>query len=419
MSRKAMEVNYEASEEREPFDYNTICHEKNQCETFAYLIQIRGIDENLVIELMKNEQLVTYFKRGENEDGSKYLTAKRFDFPMHDCDRNIVGMDTRQLYTKSDGSVFRGLEYGSDRKNGFVELQCGTCDSNAKALIFEATIDALSYLEMYHNILHNHRLIVTAGVNAECIKNVMNGYHIPPENVIICTDNDKAGNELYDKAVMNLGVLAENRQVPPDGRKDWNSYLCQVKGIGEELKKNPDAILREALFRNYEENHHCYISSDNSVPAVRYFEQTNRELPPVNAENIQATIDKSNETLGFYKEKIEEFSIRIKILQNLQNPEYRQALQLKYNDMIQKKQSGEELYIDNNTRQQLRTLYLLNKSENEGGSIEIMIHNTQNRISVIQSKIFDCTQQQKEICELREREVNIRHNPLLQEERAG
>lgn len=70
-------------------------------------------------------------------------------------------------------------------------------------------------------------------------------------------------------------------------------------------------------------------------------------------------------------------------------------------------------------RQQLRTLYLLNKSENEGGSIEIMIHNTQNRISVIQSKIFDCTQQQKEICELREREVNIRHNPLLQEERAG
>ena len=50
--------------------------------------------------------------------------------------------------------------------------------------------------------------------------------------------------------VRELGIPPENRQVPPDGKKDWNAYLCQVKGISEELKKNPDAVLHQAFFKS-------------------------------------------------------------------------------------------------------------------------------------------------------------------------
>ena len=401
-----------------PFSYDFILRERNQTETFAYLTQIRGLDENLIVELMKNDMLMTYFKQGENDNGSTYLTDKRFGFPMHNCNGDVVGMDTRQLYTKPDGSVFRGLEEGTDRRNGFVEFPCGACDGNAKLLIFEATIDALSYLEMYRENLDNCRLVVTAGVNLEGTKNVMQGYHVPPENVIICTDNDRAGNELYDHAVRELGVPPENRQVPPDGKKDWNAYLCQVKGISEELKKNPDAVLHQAFFQSVTSGKQDILK--DFQPSKSYF-GTVQEMPPVNQENVQKVVEISYETLLQYQQKISEFSQRAEILEQLKNPEYRSQLQEQYNETVARQNNGETLFLDNSLKQQFNTLYLLNQAEENGGNLQKLSQKIQGNISLLQGRISDCGFQQEELEDIQQeiQYENITQKKKKQQERVS
>ena len=395
-----------------PFSYDFILRERNQTETFAYLTQVRGLDENLIVELMKNDMLMTYFKQGENDNGSTYLTDKRFGFPMHNCNGDVVGMDTRQLYTKPDGSVFRGLEEGTDRRNGFVEFPCGDCDENAKLLIFEATIDALSYLEMYRESLDNCRLVVTAGVNLEGTKNVMQGYHVPPENVIICTDNDRAGNELYDHAVRELGVPPENRQVPPDGKKDWNAYLCQVKGISEELKKNPDTVLRQAFFQSVTSGKQDILKDFHAEKS--YF-HTVQEMPSVSQETVQKVVNISAETLTRFQQKIDDFQQRIDILQQLQNPDFREHLEQQYADAMLRKRNGERLYLDNQTRRQFNTLYLLNEAEQNGNSAEQMITVIQRDVFALQNKINECGYQQEEISQIQQQKNNVVQKSAQQE----
>ena len=230
-----------------PFTMNKVIPEK-QIETFAYLTQIRGLDMDMVQDLMKKDKIMTYFYQGENQDGNTYLKEKKFGFPMQNSNGEIVGIDARPLYHETGKKST--VETGSPSKTSFVEFQCGKCDENAKVLLFEAAIDALSYMEMYARKLDNIRLISIQGANnIDGAVSAIEGYHVRPENIFVCTDNDKAGYATFRALQERYPIPDRNRLIPPDEKKDWNSYLCAVKGIDEGLKKTSDSYLAETYER--------------------------------------------------------------------------------------------------------------------------------------------------------------------------
>lgn len=230
-----------------PFTMDKIIPE-TQIETFAYLTQIRGLNMDMIQEQMDKGKIMTYFYQGENSNGNTYLKEKKFGFPMQNSNGEIVGMDARPLYHETGKKST--VETGSPSRTSFVEFQCGQCDENAKVLLFEAAIDALSYMEMYARRLDNIRLISIQGANnIDGAAAAIEGYHVKPENIWVCTDNDKAGYGTFQALQERYSIPDKNRLIPPDGKKDWNSYLCAVKGIDEELKKTADGYLAETYER--------------------------------------------------------------------------------------------------------------------------------------------------------------------------
>lgn len=379
---------------KEPFDYQPYLDKRcdNQTETIAYLSAVRGIDTDIVIDLIKKEQLITYY----DMKGKKNL-----GFPLHDSNGTVVGLDHRNLYTEN-GSVFRGLERNSDRNRGFVEFCSDYCDENAKVFIFEASIDALSYLEMYgENLGDNYRLIATAGVNENCVREIMQDYHVKSKNLFICTDNDRAGNELYDKVVANYGVPRENRQVPPENCKDWNSYLCRVKNISEELKKNPDNFLRQQFANSYVSPNGSTITHYHSSPSFRHKERTQQSLPPVNAENIQKVYEQSEETLQQYHKNLNAVNIRISELEKCRNPEYLQYAENLYQYAVQYKQkSGQSMQMNYQQSQTLHTYHYLQNQNNTTiteHDVMIAISISQKESEILRQNINRCMQYQAEI----------------------
>lgn len=379
---------------KEPFDYQPYLDRRcdNQTETIAYLSAVRGIDTAIVIDLIKKEQLITYY----DMKGKKNL-----GFPLHDSSGAVVGLDHRNLYTEN-GSVFRGLERNSDRNKGFVEFSSDTCDKNAKVFIFEASIDALSYLEMYREHLgDNYRLIATAGVNENCVREIMQDYQVKPENLFICTDNDRAGNELYDKVVANYDVPKENRQVPPENCKDWNSYLCKIKNISEELKKNPDNFLRHQFTNSYISPNGSTITHYQSAPALQHTERIQQELPPVNEENMQKVYEQSEKTLQKYHKSLSAVGRRTAELERFQNPKYLRYAENLYQYAVQYKQkNGQSMQMN---PQQAETLYAYHYLQNQNDAA-ITEHNVMTAIiisqkdyNVLRQNIDRCVQYQAEI----------------------
>lgn len=379
---------------KEPFDYQPYLDRRadNQTETIAYLSAVRGIDPAIVIDLIKKEQLITYYDmRGK----------KNLGFPLHDSSGAVVGLDHRHLYTEN-GSVFRGLERNSDRNKGFVEFCSDNCDENADVFIFEASIDALSYLEMYREQLgDNYRLIATAGVNENCVKEIMQDYQVKPENLFICTDNDRAGNELYDKVVANYGVPPENRQVPPKNCKDWNSYLCKVKNISEELKKNPDNFLRQQFINSYVSPNGSTITHYHSSPAPQHTKTIQQELPPVNAENVQRVYEQSEQTLQKYHKNLDAVGRRTAELERFQNPEYLQYAENLYQYAVQyKQQNGQSMQMKPQQAETLYAYYYLqnqNDTASDRYDIATAVRTSQNEYGTIQENIRKCMQYQAEI----------------------
>ena len=230
-----------------PFSMEKVLPEK-QVETFAYLTQIRGLKQDMIQNLMKQGKIMTYFYQGENSNGNTYLKEKKMGFPMQNSSGEIVGMDARPLYHETGKKSI--VETGSPSKTSFVEFQCGKCDENAKVLIFEAAIDALSYMEMYAQKLNNIRLISTQGANnIDGAMAAIEGYHTKPHNIFVCADNDRAGHAMFQALQEQYQIPDRNRLIPPEGKKDWNSYLCSVKGIDEGLKKTADSYLAEIYER--------------------------------------------------------------------------------------------------------------------------------------------------------------------------
>lgn len=82
---------------------------------------------------------------------------------------------------------------------------------------------------------NNCRLISMMGVKPNVVIETMKRCEISPENVFICSDNDKAGNEFYQRLTKEYPQI---KCVFPDSRyKDWNDMLCGIPKEKEEVGK--------------------------------------------------------------------------------------------------------------------------------------------------------------------------------------
>lgn len=189
----------------------------------AYLCQSRGLDYNLVTSLIKEGKIAQ-----ENHNSKGRITGNAV-FKCLDENGRLVGMEKVGTSTEHR---FKGIAEGSSENHGF-EVKRG----NGKDLFFfESSIDMLSYLQMHDKELTNCRLISMMGVKPTVVLSAMERYNVSSENVYLCSDNDKAGNEFAKRLQDEYPQM--KRIVTPDDFKDWNDMLRGIKKEPNIKKEN-------------------------------------------------------------------------------------------------------------------------------------------------------------------------------------
>lgn len=179
---------------------------------FAYLCKTRGLDYDMIADLVKVGKISQEQKTGN-------VLFKYFD-----ADGKIIGAEKVGTSTEHK---FKGIAQGSDSSHGF-EIVRGTGEN---AYFFESAIDLLSYLQMNKDI-DNCRLVSMMGVKPNVVVDTMKQHNIAPENIYICSDNDTAGNDIADRLRAQYPDM--KRISTPKKYKDWNDML---RGVEREVGK--------------------------------------------------------------------------------------------------------------------------------------------------------------------------------------
>lgn len=177
---------------------------------------------------------------------------------------------------------FKSFDKGAADGYGF-EIVSG---KPANTYFFESAIDAISFADLYPE-QRDYRLVSMAGVKPSVVTETMKRYAISPENVYLCTDNDKAGNEFAEKLIARYPAM---KRVTPNGAKDWNDILQgrmnKMKRYGnpywQEATDNRDktvAVMREDTFQQIQQaldksglNYCAYSDGSNTMIAVNSYE---------------------------------------------------------------------------------------------------------------------------------------------------
>ena len=173
---------------------------------------------------------------------------------------------------------FKSFDKGAADGYGF-EIVSGKPKST---YFFESAIDAISFAAL-HSEQSDYRLVSMAGVKPSVVTETMKRYAISPENIYLCTDNDKAGNEFAEKLIARYPAM---KRVTPNGAKDWNDILQgrmnKMKRYGnpywQEATDNRDktvAVMREDTFQQIQQapdksglNYCAYSDGSNTMIAV-------------------------------------------------------------------------------------------------------------------------------------------------------
>jgi hypothetical protein len=167
----------------------------------AYL-QERGITKSLIMDCI--------------ERGSIYETAK-----WHNC--VFVGRDDngKARYASLRGTMgdFKRDADGSDKSFGVIIPPFNT--KRDPVAVFESPVDALSH-QMINPGFDGWRL--SLGCTATSAFTNFLERHGEVKTVVVCTDNDDAGNRAAKK-ISDMPGIAVIRSLPPAGHKDWNDAL--------------------------------------------------------------------------------------------------------------------------------------------------------------------------------------------------
>lgn len=189
---------------------------------FAYLIQTRKIDKNIVSCLIHKKYLY------EDKRGNIIFVGR-------DSNKKAKYATIRGTLTDKQ---FRMDCIGSDKSNGFY---LNGFDKNT-IYVFEAPIDLLSHASLDNISNDDCRAwlskcrISLGGVSDIALVNYLN-YNKAIDNIVFCLDNDKAGIEATKKYIdkfSKLGYICSSSPAPQG--KDYNEYLQMV--VAGDTKKH-------------------------------------------------------------------------------------------------------------------------------------------------------------------------------------
>ena len=228
-----------------------------------YLHNIRGLSYDAIADLIADGRLSQEEKTGNAV------------FKIFDESGLLVGAEK----VGTSASVrFKSFDKGAADGYGF-EMVIGEPKST---YFFESAIDAVSFADL-HPKRCDYRLVSMAGVKPSVVTETMKRYAISPENIYLCTDNDKAGNEFAEKLIARYPAM---KRVTPNGAKDWNDILQgrmnKMKRYGnpywQEATDNRDktvAVMREDTFQQIQQaldksglNYCAYSDGSNTMIAV-------------------------------------------------------------------------------------------------------------------------------------------------------
>ena len=189
----------------------------NARRVFAYLCKIRGLDYDMVSALVRGGSIAQEEKTGN------------VLFKYYDDQGKVIGAEKVGTSTEHK---FKGIATGSAAGHGF-EVVRGTGE---KAFFFESAIDMLSYLQMHDKELTDCSLVSMMGVKPNIVLDTMLRHNISPENVLLCSDNDTAGNDFAQRLQEQYPDM--KRVITPDTYKDWNDMLRGIpKAVEHETEK--------------------------------------------------------------------------------------------------------------------------------------------------------------------------------------
>ncbi len=205
ISQLCSQVDTPRKKERKPFALPPT--NENNRRVFAYLLKHRHLDRDV---------LTTFVRLGLVYEDKGYHNAvfvgKGRDGEVHHAHKRS---------TNSQGKAFRVTVEGSDFRYAF-----NWPGSSGHLLVFEAPIDMLSFISMYHDSnWAKYSYVALCGTSSQPLLGMLERYP-DIETVHLCLDNDQAGQlatRRLAKVVREKG-LAVDARVPVN--KDWNEDLC-------------------------------------------------------------------------------------------------------------------------------------------------------------------------------------------------
>ena len=190
---------------------------KEMRRVFAYLIKHRGIARDVVAH---------FAKAGLLYEDAEYHNAV------------FVGMDTdgvphhaHKRSANSYGKAFRLNVEGSDPRYSFHYF--GT---DRSLYVFEVPIDMLSFITLYPENWQRHSYVACCGTSIQPVLQMLE--QVPQlDTVLLCLDNDEAGNQASRRMQNQLEVRYSVERLIPES-KDWNDDLTLSSENAQGLAMN-------------------------------------------------------------------------------------------------------------------------------------------------------------------------------------
>lgn len=214
--------------EKKPFNLPPKSESNNR--VLAYLIKTRGIDQNIVKELIKQ--------------GKVYQdTRNNAVFVGFDNNGIAAYAFKRSTFTLGDGSKFRGEESGSNKDFSFKIVGA----DKSKVYCFESPIDLCSKATIDQmsgkNSFGKNTLISLGGVSDNALEKFLETNSSVKE-IVFCLDNDEAGRKATEKLSQKYIEKGYDVKTVTPKLKDFNEDLVAMKKqIAAESTENTDKKL--------------------------------------------------------------------------------------------------------------------------------------------------------------------------------
>ena len=179
-----------------------------------------------------------------------YLEKRGIKQSTLECDRftGTVAIDNRgnAIFPHYDQDGITGFTAKNDNYTGFSKggtkalWRSNKSESDRRLVIVESAIDAMSYHQLFTEKNTHTRYISTGGTisdkQLELIKTAMADITRIGDEIVIATDNDRAGNKLLQTLSQEAPSQSQiSRDVPSKG-KDWNEILQHTRQ--QEITRN-------------------------------------------------------------------------------------------------------------------------------------------------------------------------------------